>query len=398
MKKKFDKYLTYYLLLLLLFSYYFLFSKHQVGNDSTISEWLINYEGGFTKRGIIGQICIEFARIFELNLRTVIFLFQSIFCTIYFILLNKFLKKLDVERILILSIFTPIFILYPVAEIEVLARKEIIVFIFFLTYLFIPREHKLKSFSFIIFTILSVLVWEPVIFFFPLIFIFEIIEKKINKFDYNFFKLFLLYLPSLFIALIIIFDPLSNEQHETMALVLKNEFNENCYMSCRLLKEKSSILQQFKGHYHLYSPEVLFRYVLIIIVGFFPLFILFNNSYLINKDLLIFKYFKKIISPFLFCFLPIIFLFAMGSDWGRWVNISYVFFALIYFQLLISNNLKLKIENLRNGFLYKLKNKMFVLLFIIYCFGWSPKTSIAGDISSFPGYRIPYKVFKNITN
>ena len=61
MKKKFDKYLTYYLLLLLLFSYYFLFSKHQVGNDSTISEWLINYEGGFTKRGIIGQICIEFA-------------------------------------------------------------------------------------------------------------------------------------------------------------------------------------------------------------------------------------------------------------------------------------------------------------------------------------------------
>ena len=81
---------------------------------------------------------------------------------------------------------------------------------------------------------------------------------------------------------------MSNEQHETMALVLKNEFNENCYMSCRLLKEKSSILQQFKGHYHLYSPEVLFRYVLIIIVGFFPLFILFNNSYLINKDLLIF--------------------------------------------------------------------------------------------------------------
>ena len=52
MKKKFDKYLTYYLLLLLLFSYYFLFSKHQVGNDSTISEWLINYEGGFTRRGV----------------------------------------------------------------------------------------------------------------------------------------------------------------------------------------------------------------------------------------------------------------------------------------------------------------------------------------------------------
>ena len=32
------------------------------------------------------------------------------------------------ERVIILSILSPIFILYPVAEIEVLARKEIIVF------------------------------------------------------------------------------------------------------------------------------------------------------------------------------------------------------------------------------------------------------------------------------
>ena len=47
--KKINNYLFYYLLILLSFSYFFLFIKHQVGNDSTISEWLINYEGGFTK-------------------------------------------------------------------------------------------------------------------------------------------------------------------------------------------------------------------------------------------------------------------------------------------------------------------------------------------------------------
>ena len=39
-------------------SFFFLEIKHDVGNDSTISEWLINYSGGFTKRGIIGQISI----------------------------------------------------------------------------------------------------------------------------------------------------------------------------------------------------------------------------------------------------------------------------------------------------------------------------------------------------
>jgi hypothetical protein len=34
------------------------------------------------------------------------------------------------------------------------------------------------------------------------------------------------------------------------------------------------------------------------------------------------------------------------------------------------------------------------LFFVIYCFGWNPKTVITGDVASFPGYRIPYKVFK----
>ena len=78
MIKKIDKYLLAYLFILLIFSYFFLLIKHQVGNDSTISEWVINYEGGFTKRGIIGQLAIEISRIFESNLRWIIFLMQSI--------------------------------------------------------------------------------------------------------------------------------------------------------------------------------------------------------------------------------------------------------------------------------------------------------------------------------
>ena len=40
------------------FSVFFLYRKHHVGNDSTIAEWLINYYGGFTKRGLIGEISI----------------------------------------------------------------------------------------------------------------------------------------------------------------------------------------------------------------------------------------------------------------------------------------------------------------------------------------------------
>ena len=221
--KKIDKYLSFYLLILISFSYFFLFVKHQVGNDSTISEWFINYEGGFTKRGITGQIAIELSRYFESNLRWVIFLLQSLACTIYFLLLYYLIKNLRYERVIILSIFTPIFILYPIAEIEVLARKEIIVFSLFIIYMLIPRNDNFKLLSFVIFSVSAMLVWEPIIFFYPLILIYLIIDNNIKKFDINFFKIILSFIPSLVIASIFIFNPLTEDEHALMALILKKD-------------------------------------------------------------------------------------------------------------------------------------------------------------------------------
>ena len=107
-----------------------MYHKHNVANDSTISEWFINYTGGFTKRGLIGQICIWFAENLNFSLRFTILIFQIIILFVYFNLLFLFFKKIKLNKIMLLSIFSPIFLLYPVAEIEVIARKEIFVFSF----------------------------------------------------------------------------------------------------------------------------------------------------------------------------------------------------------------------------------------------------------------------------
>ena len=396
--RKINNYLIYYLIILLGFSFFFLYTKHQVGNDSTISEWLINYEGGFTKRGLVGQFAIETARFFGSDIRWVVFLFQSFVCTCYFILLYNLLIKLKSERVIILSIFSPIFILYPVAEIEVLARKEIIVFSLFLIYLFVPRNSNFKSFSLIIFSVLSILIWEPIIFFYPLLFIYEIIDRKIEKLNFQFFKIFITFIPSLIITLIIVFNPLSKDEHETMAFVLKNEFNQSCYMSCALLLDKSTIIQQFEGNFGKYSLEVFIRYFLIFFIGFYPLNLLIKNSSLSNKNIIVSYFFKTLLQLFWICLLPVTVLFAMGYDWGRWVNITYVFLVLIYFKLLIDGQVEINFKNLKYTFLYKIKGKTYVIFFIIFCFGWNPKTVITGDVASFPGYRIPYKVFKILNN
>ena len=231
-----------------------------------------------------------------------------------------------------------------------------------------------------------------------MLFIYEIIDRKIEKLNFQFFKIFITFIPSLIITLIIVFNPLSKDEHETMAFVLKNEFNQSCYMSCALLLDKSTIIQQFEGNFGKYSLEVFIRYFLIFFIGFYPLNLLIKNSSLSNKNIIVSYFFKTLLKLFWICLLPVIVLFAMGYDWGRWVNITYVFLVLIYFKLLVDSQIKINFKNLEYTFLYKIKGKTYVIFFIIFCFGWNPKTVITGDVASFPGYRIPHKVFKILNN
>ena len=105
------KYINYYLFIIFIFSVFYLFEKHTVGNDSTISEWIINYEGGFTKRGIIGQISIILSNFFEIKLRESILILQIILVGIYYLLLRKLLINLKINKIFYFAIFSPIFII-----------------------------------------------------------------------------------------------------------------------------------------------------------------------------------------------------------------------------------------------------------------------------------------------
>ena len=394
MNKKFKNCLILYLSFLYFICIFFLYTKHSVGNDSTISEWLINYSGGFTKRGIIGEISIFFSRLFDQNLRDVIYIFQLSVIGIYYILIYLFFKNLYLERYFLLSIFSPIFLIYPVAEIEVLARKEVFIFILFILHTIISTlNNNLKRISKLIILPLSILIWEPVVFFLPLWIFIDLVNLKEKNYKINLFNELIFYFPGLLIAIIFIINPLTPEEHFQMEQVLKNEFKEVCYMSCALLKNKSSIYQQFEANLGKYSLEVFVRYFLIILIGFGPLFTLVYYSRLkIEKN--IFPKNINLLSIFLFLLSPVLLLFAMGYDWGRWVNISYVMCLITYFYLYKNNFIILDNKKLNLNKLNLLKSKYFIYIFVVYAFTWNPKTVITGDVASFPLYRIIYKFIK----
>lgn len=396
------KFFLFYLLFLFIFGLIFLYDKHNVGNNWTMSEWLINYQGGFTRRGLLGDIAFNLAIFFNLKIRFVIFLLQATSYLLFLIVIYNFLKDIKINFLSKLAIYTPIFLLFPLAEIESLVRKETLIFILFIFFLNLAsKKFERKYCNFYIFFIfpISFLIWEPIIFLFPIIFFILYLKNYQKNVLKTFLKICFISLPSIIIFFFTILTQLSEIGHHKMCQSLMINFKENCGMSLSMLKSKSSIIQQFTDVMPLYKIEYFIRYFFILFIGFLPLLILSYNSNFTNTKIKIINYFKSFFSVLilLLCLVPIF--FAAMLDWGRVTNIVYTISVLLYFFLLKNKyifTVQSKIYSSINNFLNN-KN-YYYFIFFLYCFCWNIKTLFSEKIGSFPIYRILTKSIKILIN
>ncbi len=403
MKKKlsnnWSSYYLYYILIFIFCGVFILYSKHDVGNDSSLSDWLINYSGGFVRRGLVGQIVLEFAYFFSIKLRDAIVIFQIISFVTYYVLVFFLLRRTITNRLLILSVFSPIFILFPIAEIEALGRKEIFILLIVILYFFSNiRDIKTQIiFKFFIFPI-SILIWEPAIIFYPYLLLIDLIVFKINKLNKNLIWLFLSYLVVFLVTIFVYLNSISSENFDLMRNILTNDFGENCYMSCLFVGNQSqnSLMELANANAAIVKPLHIIRYTLIVLIGFYPLFNLLKISKLNNKELFFLSNYKNLLFPFIVVFSPSLFLYILMYDWGRIVHISYSFMLLSYIFLLKNNLIKIDQDKLSQNIFINLSNKMFFILFIIFCLCWNPKTVMRADIATNSFYKIIYNSSKKI--
>ena len=393
-----DKQFFLFLFFLFVSASIFLFSKHNVGNDSTIAEWLINYQGGFTRRGLLGELAFNLSIFFKTKIRFTIFLLQVFFYLIFIILTFKFLRNIKVNFLSRLALYTPLFLLYPLAEIESLVRKETVIFIIFIIFLNLAENKYDKKYCnnyiLIIFPI-SFLIWEPVIFFFPFIYFILYLKNYSANFFKTISKIFVITIPSLIVFLLVILNPLSENGHEKMCNQLMYFFQEDCYAALNLLRTKSTITQQFTDNFSSYKIEYFTRYALIILIGFLPLLILSASSKIYQNKINFFFKFKSFLLPSIFLLILTPICYAAMYDWGRIVNISYTFSIFTFFFLVKNNYIfhkKNKFYMLLNRF-FKNK-KYYYTIFFIYCFCWNLKTVISDKIGTVPVYKIVTKTIK----
>jgi hypothetical protein len=403
--QKFNSLFFLFITFIFLTAVFWLYQKHTVGNDSTISEWIINYQGAFTRRGIIGEICFQLADFFDLSLRFIIFLFQASLYLIYSILIYYFIKGVPKNTLTIIAIISPLFLLYPIAEIEVLARKEIFIFIGFIIFLNLSNNRYSKNvpliYIFFIFPILC-LIWEPFIFFFSFVTYIILLNNDKDSLKTITLKIFLSFSSSILTIIIILLNTISVDEHLLMANTLMERFGETCYMSCSLLGYKTSIKAQYTAVFDLLSLEVIFRYSLIVLIGFSALLVLIYNTKLKDQlfflDSQIFKLVntKNLFLTFIILLLPSLILTASMTDWGRVVNMAYTFSILTYIYLIKNKLVVIKERILVFDNFYIYKKKFFIILLIIFAFGWNPKTGMTGDIGTNTLYKIVYNTSKKI--
>ena len=310
-----------------------------------------------------------------------------------------YLKDLKLDILQIFALFSPLFLLYPISELEALGRKEMLIFLFFTFVIFFSKEkfhRNIVNFIVFIFFPLLCLIWEQIILFAPFFAVILINKNKLYLFSETLKKLLLIFSSTIVVMIIVFAFPLSIEGHEIMCKYIELEFSEKCYGSADLLIKNTIYFDTFFIHKKTQFTDY-FRYFIIFIAGFLPLYLCISKNQFTNQENFITKNFRPI-NLFLIIYIPIILLFAFGHDWGRWIHIQYSLSILLYFYLIknniISNNLNYK---LLIDFLSK-KKKLLIFTFFIYAFFWNPKTLITGDVATNSLYKIVYKSSKIIFN
>ena len=381
-------YLKIYLIILYLFAVFFFFQKYNNYVEWTISEWLINYQGGFTRRGLIGEIVFQISKLSSLTIRETILTFQITTYLLYFYLLYKFLKDTNNNILFIFAIFSPLFVIYPIAEVEVLGRKEIFIYVSFLLVVNIFSIKNIQNrhyFYFSIILMISCLIWEGFVIYISY-FIFILILKNNLVLNKSFLtKLTISLIPLSISFYFVFFHRLDENGLKMMCQSINECYGAISYLNRSLSSNISEVTSKFQISF-------LIRYIIVLIIGFFPLFLLIKNSKLNYKQKFKNDYFYLIF--FIIIFTPSLIFYYIAQDWGRWVSISYTLSLLTYVYSLKNNFIVINFDRIN----YSIFRKKFVVifLFIIFAFGWAPKTLINEDVGSIPIYRKSVEIIKSV--
>ncbi len=369
--------MTFRFFIIFLVSFAFLF---QVGKFYTFyleyspwqyGDWLINYQGGFIRRGLIGELFYSIYKFTNIKLDLIIFTSVILFYLLFSLILIKSSRYFVKSKLDYLLFLSPGFFLYPVMNSEIIGRKDIILVLVVGIFVFFKDIFR-KNLNYII-VILSIIFltlshsgflfysqYLIVIYFFSQI----KINKKIENWKFAVYMVLILGL-----GILVNLFPGNETQVIKICNSVSSFSQDNCTNSGQigwLINNMSNYLYE-KIEFGLFT---LINHFIIYLISFCFIFIFLFKKIENSKFIISFKNIKNLKPIKLFIILILISLpiFILGRDWGRYIYLSYSCSIFLYIFLLKNNLIVLNRLNTPKFF----KKKIIFLFFVfIYSFFWS---------------------------
>ena len=353
-------------LIIILFNVYD-FVTERSANQYT--DWLINYQGGFVRRGLIGEILFQFYKITNLRLDLIILSliwFLYILFSINFFLI---LKKIKLNFLNLLIIFSPFSFLYPIMDQKVSGRKDILIIVFFsLVSIFLKKiNFHLHKYIIISLSIVAIYSHTGYIFFIPILwclYLLTNISKPVKTLFFD--SLIIIFTILIFFIFVFLNKSLTLENIGMICESVKSFAPPNCGVNDYLSTLSWSLERNLILKYKIWSDENynLF-YLLTFAICFSPLIFAISFSKFkkkININLLF------VLLIILICTLPI---YYVGADYGRYLHITYLGLLIIYFKALSEKIIITSLPNFRILNTLKFNKQILIILIFIYGFTWT---------------------------
>jgi hypothetical protein len=288
------------------------------GNPFLTGDWLINYAGGYSGRGLNGQILLQFSDLTGLNLLWVTYFEQIGIYSTYVFTVIYLLRKVH-DRFLLMISLSPVFIMFDFLDTGGAFRKEIIAFASLTLFIRMLVNKKFTWSGFLPVVLLYFLFafsWEAsIIFMLPMLYF--TYQMKISR----------LLTKAKFVGVSLLFMTLSLSSLLGSflfgSLILQfNTSMDQGRLVCDSLVSRGISPKICQGT--IYSntgreieiPEMLRELLLENNFGYyFPILVLALTPFIwngwIKRHTVVFSYFSISVLP----------IFLTGLDWGRWIHI-----------------------------------------------------------------------------
>ncbi len=328
-----------------------------------LGDWLINYEdGGFKRRGLSGSFFLWTSRITGIYVGKLIFIFISFWYISFFGLVLYHLRKYRFSLWYWCLLFCPTILPFIINDFYSFGRKEILFFLIGIIFLIGLEKNWTKSWWFIGLVSCYIFVFtffhEIFIFYLPYLLFMMYINYERNSKKIELKKISVIILSSLIPTVAIFFFGGDINQGNTWNTLKSYGLSPNVMNGIMTWPkegfgpgETNALTFAFAHNYKTYIIPLILTYIL---------FVVYVKN--INDKILTIKKFSVYFLGMLIYSSP---LFFLSIDWGRWLNIHFVFIFLIFSQLLPIFNKENKYLTISMFTKHKLIIAIITLVFII---------------------------------